>query len=271
MIAIRPIWFAGQLDVRDLGEEVANLFRIETEVKETDQLCARIAANAIGEPWVDAVLALRESAVHDLSAGCEMVRCGYEKQAYTLWRAWLEQTIFAVFFVEAPLNRLAWKVFEEVQLDQKGPKYRLMLHQLISAEGTEKHPFALVYNDRFTVLLEALKVSNFPGNQRPLERCGKMLTTLSQGVHGTYQPRIPADYNECRARLVRHTEILQAASNIVAAFWVLLLVASLDLPEETLLSLRDGVATEAGLRDAGFENFADIFALMPTFQRALRT
>jgi hypothetical protein len=268
MIAIRPIWFVDQLDTAAYDGEVAALLEIERQATQSDVVCARLAATVLDDASVDAVRSLREAARHDLEAGCEMVRSGYEKQAYSLWRSWLEQTVFAIYFIEAPIVRDAWKVVDQVELE-KGPNFRLMLHQLLANSG-EKHPFSIVYNERHARVLDALKMSNVPKAKRAIERCEKVLTTLSQGVHGTYQPRIPENYAECIKRLPKHSEILQATSDLIALFWILLLTAAIDLPAQTLLSLRDGVEDQDGLGGLEIDGAADILALAPTFKRALK-
>lgn len=53
-----------------------------------------------------------------------MARTGYLKQAYSLWRSWFEQSIFFLYFLEAPLHKAAWKVKAEISQDDS-PQYRL--------------------------------------------------------------------------------------------------------------------------------------------------
>lgn len=182
---------------------------------------------------------LINSANIDLIAGCELARFGYLKQAYTLWRSWYEQVMFALYFLEAPIHRQAWKV-SEIVTTSESPKYRLMLHQLL-ADSSEKHAFVLVYTDRYIKLLEVLKRGKPAKSRQLLEKAGKILTVLSQGVHGTYRPAFANNDDELSRQIFTHClPTLEEAWVTVSEFWLLFLINIIDLPSDAVVSLGNG-------------------------------
>ena len=155
MVEIRGVWeIEGPLPAVADGN-VHALLELERFAIDAVKLCCKTAIAFVDEGNVANVHFLQQSAQADLVAGCELARAGYLKQAYSLWRSWFEQSIFSLYFLEAPIHRAAWKVASEVSLDDN-PQYRLMLHQLLNESG-ERHPFSLVYSDRFFRLLDALR------------------------------------------------------------------------------------------------------------------
>jgi hypothetical protein len=272
MVEIRPIWRlqAGAPAAPD--GPVTRLLEIEKTTIDAFELCSSLAPVYLGESQARGTAFLNQSAKVDLVAGCELARCGYLKQAYALWRSWFEQSLFSLYFLEAPLHKAAWKVNAEVTLEDN-PQYRLMLHQLL-AESGERHAFAIVYNDRFTRVMETLKVSNnqIPKGQRPIARATKILTMLSQGVHGTYQPAPAASADEAGAQLGRHClPILQGAADSILLFWLLLLTSYVDIPPEVLIKLREGSIEPAVVEETGLEEADKIAQLAPVFKRAFAT
>jgi len=186
------------------------------------------------------------SANTDLVAGIELARFGYLKQAYTLWRSWYEQVLFALYFLEAPIHRQAWKVSEAVSISDS-PKYRLMLHQLL-AESGEKHAFVLVYADRYEKLMGKMQKAA-PKKDKPLQKAGKVLTVLSQGVHGTYRPAASKDNSELSKQISTHClPTLDDAWNVVSQLWLLLLTNIVDLPSEALILLNQGNLSKEDIR-----------------------
>lgn len=174
------------------------------------------------------------------------------KQAYSLWRSWFEQSLFALYFLEAPINRRAWKVSEAVKLEDN-PKYRLMLHQLLTESG-EPHPFTLVYGERHTNLLQAFAIASSPKADRPVPRAVRILTLLSQGVHGTYQPTRAQSSETCLMQVEEHClPALQKAFSSLSHFWVLLLTDLAALPPGFLIAMRNGNVdlTDPSVRDLG--------------------
>lgn len=269
MIDIRPVW---QIDsqIPNFPEtQINELLEVERAAIEAVALCAALALAVIDESHVQSIDFLHRSAKSDLVAGCELARAGYLKQAYSLWRSWFEQSLFSLYFIEAPLHREAWKVSSEIALDDN-PPYRLMLHQLLMESG-ERHPFSLVYGERYMRLAEAFKMNSgqIPKNRRPIARAVKVLTALSQGVHGTYQPVAAASLQElCDQLSVHCTPILRDAVDIVVMFWLLLLTSQIDLPPDLLVGLREGSIDDKALGETGLSDVGRIANLAPLFKRA---
>lgn len=189
------------------------------------------------------------AAESDLIAGCGLARLGYMKQAYSLWRSWFEQCLFALYFLDAPIHHEAWKVQEEVQLGDS-PSYRLMLHQLLNESG-EKHPFAAVYSARYTQLLAALKIGKIKSEQHLLKRSTRVLTLLSQGVHGTYRPAPVTNFAELYKSIGTHSvPALQAACETVTEYWLCYIVNTITLPEQMIISLRSGMLPRIEIHNA---------------------
>lgn len=267
MIEIRPIWKPTVPEQLSLRPQVAALLSVEQRIVSASNVYLSLARIAVDEEYVDDLTSLMRSALNDLIAGCEMARTGYVKQAYSLWRSWFEQSIFFLFFLEAPLHKAAWKVKAEISQDDN-PQYRLMLHQLLTDSG-ERHPFTLVYDARFSRLIEALKISAVPKAQRPIQRAVRVLTTLSQGVHGTYQPQSAQDMDGICAQLDAHCKpVLTTAEEILNTFWVLLFTDLVALPENVLIQLRQGQVSVSDLRDAGVDEVDQVAALAPYFALA---
>lgn len=242
MIEIRPIWLMPSAPPDIHEGPISALLTQEKLVIEVIRACYELTQYLLDDDAVSGVRFLEQSANADLTAGCELARSGYLKQAYSLWRSWFEQSLFALYFLEAPIHRLAWKVSDEVGLDDN-PQYRLMLHQLINDSG-ERHPFGLVYNDRHHKLLETLKITSSPKTERPVHRAARVLTLLSQGVHGTYQPTRAGSTEACLLQIQQHClPTLQSAIQSLLHFWVLFLADLYALPPEFVISMREGNAT----------------------------
>lgn len=267
MIEIRPIWHTDPLKSNGLKDEISALLAIEQRISTASDVYLNLCRELIDEGYVEELSSLSRSAHTDLIGGCEMARTGYLKQAYSLWRSWFEQTIFCLYFLEAPLHRAAWLVKTEVSQDDN-PQYRLMLHQLLTDSG-EKHPFAIVYDSRYTQLTNLLRISNVPKAQRPIQRSIRVLTTLSQGVHGTYQPQSAQDMDSLNAQVSKHCRpVLESAEHLINTYWILLLTDMLALPEDVLFGLRDGKANPEDLRASGVDQAEQVAALAPFFSQA---
>ena len=267
MIDIRPIWALGDPLPVFAQAPINSLIGIEKNAVGAINQCIALSDALVRDPEEQAITFLQRSAKIDLVAGCELARCGYLKQAYSLWRSWFEQSLFYLYFLEAPVHKAAWKVSDEVTLEDN-PQYRLMLHQLLTDSG-DRHAFAIVYNERFNRMMEALKVSQVPKAHRPVPRATKILTMLSQGVHGTYQPSAANSIDQASAQLQSHClPILQGALDCVVLYWLLLLTSHIDIPPEILVKLRDNAAQVAEIAETGLEEPDKIAALGPLFKRA---
>lgn len=266
MIEIRPIWHRDSLNPEGLNAEISSLLAIEQRISVASDVYLGLAREVIDKEYIEDLSSLSKSARTDLIGGCEMARTGYLKQAYSLWRSWFEQTIFYLYFLEAPLHRAAWLVKTEVSQDDS-PQYRLMLHQLLADSG-EKHPFAIVYDSRYTQLTNSLKISNVPKAQRPIQRSNRVLTTLSQGVHGTYQPQSAQSMDALSAQVAKHCRpVLESAEQLINTYWILLLTDMLALPEDVLFRLREGNAAPKDLQAAGVDQAEHVAALAPFFSQ----
>lgn len=240
VLQIRPIWDLSLTLTID-HDEPKHLLELERSIDETLKNYVDVvrAFDAVTDSAIEAAESLLMTAKIDLVAGCEMARCGYLKQAYTLWRSWFEQSFFALYFLESPLNRYAWKVSDSVSL-KDSPQYRLMLHQLLTESG-EKHAFTLVYNERHAVLVQTLKASKQPKDQEPVKRAIRVLTQLSQGVHGTFRPSSMATYEMVCSQIGLHgTPALRNAWAVISEFWLLYIANVVDLPEDGWIALRSG-------------------------------
>ncbi len=264
MIEIRPIWNTTPLDAAELTDEISSLLTIEKRINEASKVYLDLSKRVMDEGYIEELSSLSKSAHIDLVGGCEMARTGYIKQAYSLWRSWFEQTIFYLYFLEAPLHRAAWLVKTEVSQDDN-PQYRLMLHQLLADSG-EKHPFAIVYDSRYTRLTNLLKISNVPKAQRPIQKSNRVMITLSQGVHGTYQPQSAQNMAFLGDQIARHCQpVLESAEQMINTYWILFLTDMLGLPEEVLFGLRDGKANAEEFRRSGVDEAERVAALAPFF------
>jgi len=268
MVEIRPIWDIDGAVNTGTEKEVTLLLALEKYAENASALFFDLAKTYIDEEEVLNLSSLRQSCKNDLIAGCELARSGYFKQAYSLWRSWFEQSLFTLYFLEAPIHRTAWKVSEEVSLDDS-PKYRLMLHQLLNDSG-ERHPFTLVYDERYLRLMESLGVNSvqIPKDKRPIRAAIAVLTALSQGVHGTYQPASATSYKEACELLNKHClPVLEKAVDTVTIFWLLLLTTAISLPQNILVSLRKGDLNEDQARTTELDAAEKLILLSPYFKR----
>ncbi|WP_153066528.1 MULTISPECIES: hypothetical protein [Xanthomonas] len=237
LVFARPAWGVNErLFLRGVFNELHLLEKVALQFQDAYLACAALV---LSEDEVSQVRPLVASAAEDLTAGCELARLGFLKQAYTLWRSWFEQVIFALYFLESPISRIAWKVKDEVAVGDK-PSHRLMLHQLITESG-EKHPFAFVYQARFDATMSGLKKSGIPNDQKILKRTERIFTTLSQGVHGTFRPKSPENTEECSAALSKQgLKTLAEAVNVVGLYWICFFYEFLSFDERMLTDLRAG-------------------------------
>ncbi len=243
-VTIRPIWAIDRA-LKISEKEPNDLLQLESLIRETLKSYLSIvrAFELSTESNISTVELLVRAASVDLVAACEMARSGYMKQAYTLWRSWYEQVIFALYFLEAPLHREAWK-FSETVSQADSPNYRLMLHQLLNDSG-ERHAFALVYADRYAKLIQIFKASNPPREQAPIKRAARILTQLSQGVHGTFRPKSMESLADVCLQLKKHgTPTLRNAWDVVSELWLLFIVNVIALPENEMNQMRNGSLTE---------------------------
>ena len=263
---IRPIWDMSEVIITT-NEQQKSLLILEGLIGTTLKIYLDIARvfEVSTESNINSIESLIDTAFVDLVAGCEMARCGYLKQAYTLWRSWFEQVMFALYFLEAPLHREAWKHSESVSLDDS-PPYRLMLHQLL-ADSSERHTFVLVYTDRYIKLIQILKASKPPKAQEPVKRATRVLTQLSQGVHGTFRPKLMTSLEKACTQLEAHgIPALQNAWSVVSEIWLLYIANTVDLPESGWALLRNGSLTKEDLNKY-FEDQSSVNAqLVESFQ-----
>jgi len=122
VISIRPIW-SQRIDPApaDADPQTKLLLSLETATINQIEAAYQAALQVHHEDNVESVLPLLDSASADLVSGCELARGGYFKQAYALWRAWYEQTLFAIYFIEAPMHRRAWRCFREIEFGKEPP------------------------------------------------------------------------------------------------------------------------------------------------------
>jgi hypothetical protein len=269
-MGIRPIW---EIDTPVTVSEAEPKLLLELEALITETLknyheIARVFEVA-GDSDINAAKSLLSAANVDLVAGCEMARFGYLKQAYTLWRSWLEQVIFTLYFLEAPLHHNAWKIKDAVTLEDS-PKYRLMLHQLLSDSGSEKHAFALVYTERYLLLIEKMKAGKPVKDQSLLKQATKVLTQLSQGVHGTFRPKLMKSSSEVCVQLGLYgTPALAAAWSVVSEFWLVFITISIAFTEEQIVSLRSGTLSAEQIKIFGLGN--ELLTLNTSFKNAFQS
>lgn len=269
MIEIRAVWeIASKIPVSP-HEAVNELIGLECSIVEDGGRCMAFAEAFIDQDTVTGIHSISQSAITDLVSGCELARAGYFKQAYSLWRSWFEQAIFSLYFLEAPMHREAWKVSEEVALNDN-PQHRLMLHQLLNESG-ERHPFSLVYSNRFARLVDTFRMDagRIAKGNKPIPRATRVLTALSQGVHGTYQPARVATDVELSDRLKKHCLLVLAeAAEVLNLFWLLLVTSAVDLPERALLALREGDSDKAKAAFDGLVDYDCVVELAPLFKTA---
>lgn len=266
MIEIRPVWIQDNDAIHAPNGEVADLLTTEKKIIENKNNLLRATASLFDDYYVKELTPLLDSAQRDLTAGCELARTGYLKQSYSLWRSWFEQSVFFLYFLEAPLHKAAWNVKAEVSADDN-PQYRLMLHQLLSNSG-ERHPFAIVYEARFANITSALKYGSIPKDKRPIQRAGRVLTQLSQGVHGTYRPQVPSGLEELRKKLREHCiPVLIESENVLNTLWLSLFADLLALPEQILVKLREGNVTVEEIKAAEIDEVEAVQFLTSAFSQ----
>ena len=108
-----------------------------------------------------------------------------------------------------------------------------------------------------------------PKAQRPIVRATRVLTMLSQGVHGTYQPRQPSSSEEACKLLADHCNpILRDAADTILVFWLLFLTSTIDPPPDVLVALREGVVDPEALKASQVNEPQMIADLAPLFKRA---
>jgi len=239
---IRPVWETTGADSAQTapGPELERFGATETACSELLVVLHDAAAHVGAD--VGAVTGTLDSARQDLSAGCVLARAGYSKQAYTLWRSWYEQTLFSTYFLEAPLHREAWPSLDEIKHGEE-PRSKLMLHELLNTSGT-KHPFAVAYEARFDSMYQALKLSNVPKSSHPIALAKACLIDLSQGVHGTYQPRRVENAAALPTQLAKHaTPVLEKTHLVSSLFVFAYVLANVGFDEMTLLRLRQAGAS----------------------------
>lgn len=241
MIFIRPIW-ARNSAVAAGGQatQVTTLLELEKRaIQQIELTLNAVAKVADDDEKVDAVRPLVTSACTDLVAGAELARAGYFKQAYSLWRAWYEQTLFALYFVEAPLHRAAWRQVTRIE-PGKEPPLKLMLHQVLVEEGDKAHAFAVVYAERFLALFNSIALSTPPKDLRPIKLAERRLTDFSQGVHGTYQPVPVRADAELPSALDEHViPLLRATVRLIGIFGFVCVQSQLSFSAEQLVRMRD--------------------------------
>lgn len=263
---IRPAW--ASTDKLALGGAEESLHRLEKIMLEEQSIyldCARIF---LGDERVEEVGALLSAAKEDLVAGCELARAGYSKQAFTLWRSWFEQEMFALYFLESPISKRAWKVSETVSVTDR-PVHRLMLHQLLASSG-DKHPFAVVYESRFDSVMLLLRISNIPRQRRILSRTDGIFTALSQGVHGTFRPRAPASRAHVGVTLEKvGIPALAEANQVLGSYWVCFLVDSLGLDDVVVSELKAGKLDSKDARFVDMDGIQHISRLNDPFKKII--
>jgi hypothetical protein len=239
-VLIRPMWAGDEGLPHDLSPEAEKLNKCQQSIIQGMDCCFNLFLTTFEED-AESVRPLLNNAKTDLIAGCELARLGYIKPAYTVWRSWFEQSLFLLYFLEAPIHRLGWKVFQEVALGDD-PRYRLMLHQLL-ANSSEKHPFVFVYEDRFTKLLTTLGISTLPKEKKITNQATRILTIFSQGVHGTFQPLAPSSEQVGMELLDRHcNKPLELAGKVILLYYSLLCIDRLGLPDGLIVAMREKVA-----------------------------
>ncbi|MBM4440103.1 MAG: hypothetical protein FJ027_06765 [Candidatus Rokubacteria bacterium] len=236
MIEIRAIWEREQPPPAGLQDSVHELTEVTARALH-HQNRALVAAGQIHGEIVDRIKPIAESAGVDLVASCELARCGYFKQAYALWRAWFEQAILALYFLEAPLHLAAWKTSEDIRPGIE-PETKLMLHQLLVVGGPRAHHFSTVYRERCEAVLRAWRVT--PARRADaLVVATSRLSDFSQGVHGTFRPPPISGDPELSPGVARHAlPVLMSAARVVSFLWFVNIQSHLDLSDEQLVGMR---------------------------------
>ncbi|WP_313497899.1 hypothetical protein [Pseudoxanthomonas mexicana] len=176
--------------------------------------------------------------------------------------------MFALYFLESPINRRAWKVSEMISTTDR-PAHRLMLHQLLASSG-DKHPFAVVYESRFDSVMSMLRISNIPKQRKILARTDGIFTALSQGVHGTFRPRTPASRAHVGESLERvGIPTLTEANQVLGSYWICFLVDVLGLDEALVSELKAGKLDEREARFADVEGIHYISRLSDPFKKII--
>lgn len=249
MIEIRPIWERDSPAPAGLPDPVQRLTELGARSIRQLSLSVDAATHVHGE-IVERIRPIIESANVDMVAGCELARCGYFKQAYSLWRSWLEQAMFALYFVESPLHLSAWKASEEIRMGTE-PETKLMLHQLLVAGGERAHHFSVVYQERCEAVLRAWRVTPVRAADA-IRIANSRLGDLSQGVHGTFRPQPIGSDAELPGEVTRHVlPVLTSGVRLVGFLWFVNIQSHLDLADEQLTQMRNaGFAPIPGEEEA---------------------
>ncbi len=236
MIEIRAVWERDSPPPAGLPAPVQRLTDIVARgIRELNQSAE--AASRVHGDVTERIKPIVESANIDMMAGCELARCGYFKQAYSLWRSWLEQAIFALYFLEAPLHLSAWKTAEEISMGRE-PETKLMLHQLLVAGRDKGHHFSAVYEERCEAVLRAWRVTRVRA-ANPIRIANQRLGDLSQGVHGTFRPQPIVGTDRLPDEVTRHVlPVLTSAVRVVGFLWFVNIQSHLDLADEQLTQVR---------------------------------
>jgi hypothetical protein len=241
MTMLRPSW---QHDLPLWGphiEPIAQLMSIESIAREQVERSLNALPPDL-QTSIDAIRPIIETANVDLTIGCDVARGGHLKQAFSLWRAWFEQSLFALYFLEAPLHRRAWRTVDAVGAGKR-PAFSLMLHQILVSDGDRADPFGLVYKERCDNLLAALRIS-LKKDLHPLRVATHRLTDLSQGVHGTFRPARVAAETDLGPALNKHAlPVLRSTVRVVGFLWFVCVQSSLDLSAEQVIGMRSASFT----------------------------
>ncbi|HEX7958567.1 MAG TPA: hypothetical protein VF493_01530 [Terriglobales bacterium] len=234
-MTFRPIWNRDHPPEEKKDELFERLAALEQRGR--DVVENLIKAVSILGCDVDNVSRIADQAVTDIVAGADLARHGYAKQALTLMRSWYEQAFFVLYFLEAPLHRLAWVQEPEINFGHR-PKSPLMLHQFFTT-GRDPHPFAVAYKIRLDNLFLRLKLQ-LSNKQEPATVAEACLTDLSKGVHGTYSPTTPRTDADVAKALLPVNELLERSVMSYAAFITAYVVDIGDVDDQRLLELRNG-------------------------------
>lgn len=239
MLQIRPAWHPTMRPIWGmLPHAVHTLLDAEWAATEHLRLAIQAARETPLAGGVDGAADIADAARLDLIAGVELARAGYLRQACVLWRSWLEQTLFALYFIEAPLHRLAWRSSDQIDLG-KPPTLKLMLHQILTSVGDAAHPFGLVYAERCQQFFDALRI-NPPKDLQPLRVVAHRLSDLSQAAHGTYRPVPVAHEDDVARRLAAELlDLFSSTVTVVGFLWFICVQAALDVNAEQLIAMRD--------------------------------
>ncbi len=240
MQLIRCIWERwSPISPAPEGDEIRNLLTLEAETKQQARLSFAAAQTAYSKDLVEPLEPLFEAAMTDFVAGCELARTGYMKQAYSLWRAWFEEMIFVIYFIEAPMHRLAWRSVDQITVTGKEPPVKLMLHQVLGESGGNAHPFGVVYAERFESIFSALKVT-LGKKASPLKMATQRLSDLSQGVHGTFRPKVATSAADLPNDIKKHAlSVVIPTAHLLGMFWFVCVASALSISETSFAAMKE--------------------------------